>query len=260
MDFENLKLNAEDGILTITINREEKLNALNSHTIRELGEAFQSVYDDNDIKAVIITGYGEKAFAAGADIKEVASLHEVNARKFAETGQEVFAMIENCNKPVIAAINGFALGAGCELAMACHMRIASENAKLGLPEVNLGLIPGYGGTQRLTQLIGKGKAMELMITADMISATDALRLGLVNHIATSKAEAISKAEEILKKIMSKAPLAVGMIVNCVNAAFDPEERGYQTEANSFSNLCKSKDFQEGTSAFIEKRKSEFIGE
>lgn len=258
-DFENLILDKNNGILTITINRPDKLNALNAATIEEIRMAIEIAYEDNEVKGIIITGSGEKAFVAGADINEIAALNELNSRKFAENGQEVFSSIEDCEKPVIAAINGFALGGGCELAMACHMRIATENAKFGQPEVNLGLIPGYGGTQRLTQLVGKGKAMELMMTGDMISAEEARHLGLVNHLVRDRRELMEKSEEILHKIAKKAPLAIGMVINCINAAFDSEENGYQTEANSFARCCKSEDFKEGTSAFLEKRSPTFAG-
>lgn len=236
------------------------MNALNYSTLEELKEIFEEVIDKRSIKAVILTGAGEKAFVAGADISEIASLNEVNARKFAENGQEIFAMIENCHKPVIAVTNGFTLGGGCELAMACHMRIATANAKFGQPEVNLGIIPGYGGTQRLTQLIGRGKANELMMTGDMIGAEEATKLGLVNHVLPTKLEALEKAEEIIAKIMSKAPLAIGMIVDCVNAVYLSKEDGYQTEANSFARCVKSGDYKEGTTAFLEKRKPIFKGE
>ncbi len=259
-DFKNILTEDKNGVLYLTINREDKLNALNFATLEELKAIFEQVVDDRAIKAVILTGAGEKAFVAGADISEIATLNEVNVRKFAENGQEIFAMIENCHKPVIAVTNGFTLGGGCELAMACHIRIASANAKFGQPEVNLGIIPGYGGTQRLTHLIGRGKANELMMTGDMIGAEEARQLGLVNHVLPTKAEAMSKAEEIIAKIMSKAPLAIGMIVDCVNAVFLPEENGYQTEANSFARCVKSGDYKEGTSAFLEKRKPVFKGE
>ena len=258
-EFNNISLAISNGILTITIDRVEKMNALNLDTVEELRTAFQEVYDDKEIKGVIITGQGEKAFVAGADIKEIAELNEVNGRKFAENGQEVFALIENCHKPVIAAVNGYALGGGCELAMACHIRVAVGNAKFGQPEVNLGIIPGYGGTQRLTQLVGKGRALELLMTGDMISAQEAYELGLVNHVV-EKDDLIDKCEEILEKITSKAPLAVGMIVTCVNAFYTHDENGYQTEANSFSSCCKSEDFNEGTKAFLEKRTPVFKGE
>ncbi len=255
----NLMLDLQDGILTITIDRASKLNALNSATIQEIKTTMQEVYDNDNIRGIIITGDGEKAFAAGADIAEIAELNEVNGRRFAERGQEVFGMIEYCTKPVIAAVNGYALGGGCELAMACHIRVASENAKFAQPEVNLGLIPGYGGTQRLTQLIGKGRAMELLMTGDTLTAKQARKYGLVNHV-TSFDDLLPKCHEILRKIISKAPLAVGLIVDCVNAVYEKEEHGYQTEANSFSRCCGSHDFQEGTRAFLEKRKPVFRGD
>jgi len=186
-------------------------------------------------------------------------LNEVSGRKFAENGQEIFAMIEECEKPVIAAVNGFALGGGCELAMACHIRIATENAKFGQPEVNLGLIPGYGGTQRLTRLVGKGKALELLMTADTISANEAKDLGLVNHVVTDIPALIEMSNKIIRKILSKAPIAIGMITNSVNAYYMKNTDGYQTEANNFQSCCQSSDFKEGTVAFIEKRKPEFKG-
>lgn len=258
MAYHNLTLEQNDGILTITINRESKLNALNIETVEEIKTAFQKVYDDNSISAVILTGAGEKAFVAGADISEIAQLTEVNGRSFAENGQDVFQSIENCSKPVIAAVNGFALGGGCELAMACHMRIAAPHAKFGQPEVNLGIIPGYGGTQRLTQLIGKGKAFELLMTGDMIDADEALNLGLVNHVVES-AQLINKCEEVIGKIRQKSPSAVGKIVDCVNAVFNDGEDGYQTEANAFGRCCGLDDFKEGTAAFLEKRKPNFKG-
>ena len=259
-DLPNILTEEKNGVLYLTVNREDKMNALNFATLEEIKGIFEEAADNRTIKAVIITGAGEKAFIAGADISEIATLNEVNARKFAENGQEIFAMIENCHKPVIAVANGFTLGGGCELAMACHMRIATANAKFGQPEVNLGIIPGYGGTQRLTHLVGRGKAIELMMTGDMIGAEEARELGLVNYVLATKAEAMEKAEEIIGKIMSKAPLAIGMIVDCVNAAFLSDENGYQTEANSFARCVKSGDYKEGTSAFLEKRKPIFKGE
>lgn len=258
--FENLLASIDNGVFTISINREEKLNALNVATVDELRRAIQNVYDTQTIKAAIITGTGSKSFVAGADITEIAQLNELNGRKFAENGQEVFQLIESCPKPVIAAINGYALGGGCELAMACHLRVATSSAKFGQPEVNLGILPGYGGTQRLSHLIGKSRALELLMTGDIITAQKALEFGLVNYITESTDDLMVKCKEILGKILSKAPLAVGMVVNCVNAAYDPEQRGYQTEANSFANCCKSNDFKEGTSAFLEKRTPNFQGE
>lgn len=259
-EFQNILVEDKEGLLLLTVNREESLNALNFATLEELKAIFEEIADNKDIKAVIITGAGEKAFVAGADIREIATLNEVNARKFSENGQEVFSMIENCHKPVIAVTNGYTLGGGCELAIACHMRIATANAKFGQPEVNLGIIPGYGGTQRLTHLIGRGKANELMMTGDLIDANEAKSLGLVNHVLATKQEAIEKAESILHVIMSKAPLAIGMIVDCVNAVYLAEENGFQTEANSFARCVKSGDYKEGTSAFLEKRKPVFKGE
>lgn len=259
-DFKNILTDVKNGVLHLTVNREDKMNALNFETLDELRAIFEEVSDTKEIKAVIITGSGEKAFIAGADISEIATLNEVNARKFSENGQEIFSMIENCHKPVIAVTNGYTLGGGCELAMACHIRIATANAKFGQPEVNLGIIPGYGGTQRLTILIGRGKANELMMTGDMIGADEAKTLGLVNHVLPTKEEALAKAEEIIAKILSKAPLAIGMIIDCVNSAYIPDENSFQTEANSFARCVKSGDYKEGTSAFLEKRQPHFKGE
>jgi len=259
-DLQNLSLSTEGSILTITINRETKLNALNTGTISELKEVIQQVYDDKDISGVIITGAGEKAFVAGADISEFSQLNEMNARKFAEEGQEVFQLIENCHTPIIAVVNGFALGGGCELAMACHMRVACASARFGQPEVNLGILPGYGGTQRLTQLIGKGRAFEFLMSGDMMDANQALSFGLVNHVEVDKEAALAKANEILEKISAKAPIAIGLVVDCVNAVFNHDENGYQTEANAFARCCGTDDFKEGAAAFMEKRKPEFKGE
>lgn len=259
-ESKNILSESKDGILYLTINREPKLNALDYRTLQEIKNIFNEVSDNKSIRAVIITGAGEKAFAAGADINEIAELNELNARKFSESGQEIFNLIETCHKPVIAVVNGYALGGGCELAMACHMRIASSNAMFGQPEVNLGIIPGYGGTQRLTMLIGRGKACELLMTGDMIGAEEAKDLGLVNHVLPTKADAIAKAEEIIQKIMGKAPLAIGMIVDCINSVFEDNENGYQIEANSFARCVKSEDYLEGTAAFLEKRKPNFKGE
>lgn len=256
--FKNLSVDIVDGILMIIINRVEKLNALNFKTLEEIKEAIQRAYDETEIKSVLITGAGEKAFVAGADISEFTQINDLNARKFAENGQEIFQLIESCPKPVLAAVNGYALGGGCELALACHMRVASDNAKFGLPEVTLGILPGYGGTQRLPQLIGKGRAFEFIMTGDMISAEDAYRIGLVNHV-TTKDGLMPKCKEILGKIMDRAPLAIAQVVESVNAVYKKEEDGYQTEANSFSIACKSEDFKEGTAAFLEKRKANFKG-
>jgi enoyl-CoA hydratase len=257
--FQNINLIRQNGIAKLIINRPAKRNALNTKTMDELKIAIQEVYDDASIKGLIVTGEGDQAFVAGADISEIADLTQVNSRKYSEKGQEIFSLFENCPKPTIAAINGFALGGGCELAMACHIRVAVESAKLGQPEVTLGLIPGYGGTQRLTQLVGKAKAFELIMTGDLISATEAHRIGLVNHVVEDIPALMTKAEEILRKIISRAPLAIEMSINCINAVFNEEEDGYYTEANSFSICCKSEDFKEGTKAFLEKRKPVFTG-
>jgi len=259
-NYKNLKFELTEGIVELTINRPDKLNALNIQTIEEINLAFEEIYDNPEIKAVLLTGEGEKAFVAGADISEIAGLNDLSARKFAESGQEVFASIEKCHKPVIALVNGFALGGGCELAMACHMRVATANARFGQPEVNLGLIPGYGGTQRLTQLVGKAKSFELSMTGDMIKADEALSLGLINHVCEDREAAHTKCTEILGKIMSKAPVAVGMVIDCVNAVYQNDENGYQTEANGFATCVKTEDFKEGTTAFLEKRKANFKGE
>ncbi len=259
-EFENLTLTADDGIVIITISRSEKLNALNTELLEELRIAIQSVYDDKEAKGVIITGSGDKAFVSGADIEELSGLSELQGRKFSENGQEIMALIENSHKPIIAAIDGYALGGGCELAMACHIRVATERSFFGLPEVTLGLIPGYGGTQRLTQLVGKGRALEMMMTADIIPAKTAHQIGLVNHVVDTKENLIVKCKELLGKILGNAPLAVGVLISCVSAVYNQDENGYQTESNSFSNCFKSEDFKEGVLAFLEKRKPKFQGE
>ena len=258
--FDNLLFQPDPttGILRLTVNRPTKLNALNAATIADLRRSMQLALDDEQVRGVLLTGSGEKAFVAGADIAELSALNEIVGRRASEMGQEVFCMIEESPKPVIAAVNGFALGGGCELAMACHLRVAADTARFGQPEVNLGLVPGYGGTQRLGQLIGKGKALELLLTADLIKADEALRLGLVNHVVPL-AELLPFCEQLLGKILSKAPLAVGMIIDCVNAAYDAERHGYQTEANAFGRCCGTADFAEGTRAFLEKRPAAFGG-
>ena len=258
--FENLlyDLDAASGILTITINRPTKLNALNAATIADIDMAMQRALDEPQVRGIILTGSGEKAFVAGADIAELAALTPTQAVRAAEYGQEAFCRIENSNKPVIAAVNGFALGGGCELAMACHMRVASDNARFGQPEVNLGLLPGYGGTQRLPQLIGKGKAIELLLTADMVKADEALRLGLVNHVVP-QAELLPFCQQLLGKILGKAPLAVGMVLECVNAHYAKGADGYAAEVKAFGQAFDSQDFKEGTTAFVEKRAAVFTG-
>jgi enoyl-CoA hydratase len=243
----------------ITISRPESLNALNSGVLAELNTTFKSLVSDSSVSAIILTGDGEKAFVAGADIKELAALSKEQAFELSRFGQKLFADIENSPKPVIAAVNGFALGGGCELAMACHFRIATENAKFGQPEVNLGIIPGYGGTQRLTQLIGRGKALELLLTGDMINAQEAKALGLVNHVVANKEELVALARKIAYKISSKGPLAIKHVISSVNAGFSFEKEGYQKEAELFGECATTADFKEGTSAFIEKRQPNFKG-
>jgi enoyl-CoA hydratase len=247
----------ENGIFTVTINRPDKLNALNKDVFTDLDVMLKEVEQNADIRGIIITGAGQKAFVAGADISEFLGLHGSQGMDLARRGQEIFSRIEGCTKPVIAAVNGFALGGGCELAMACHMRIASENAKFGQPEVNLGLIPGYGGTQRLVQLIGKGRALELLMTAGMIDAPTALQFGLVNHVV-SQDQLLAKAIEILTVITSKAPLAISRCITAANAVYG-QVNGYEVELESFGQCFDTEDMKEGTSAFLEKRKANFKG-
>ncbi len=255
--FENILIHAEDQIATLTINRPDKLNALNKFTLLELKCALQKISMDKNIKALIITGSGERAFIAGADINEIAMLDESNARSFSENGQEIFRLIENSRKPVIGAINGYALGGGCELALSCHIRLASKNAKFGLPEASLGILPAFGGTQRLTRMIGKGIALEIMLTGDMISAERALEIGLINHIVDNPSDLIPACKKILDKILTNAPLSTGKIITASNAAYTNE--GYLVETDCFADLIKTDDFAEGTKAFIEKRTPKFIG-
>jgi enoyl-CoA hydratase len=256
----NLKIQQRDHCLTITISRPEALNALNAAVFAELKEAIKDVYENISIRGVILTGDGEKAFVAGADIKELSVLTKDEALKLSAGGQQLFKMIEDCPKPIIAAINGFTLGGGCELAMACHMRIATESSKFGQPEVNLGIIPGYGATQRLTQLVGRGKALELMLTGDMITAQEAKNLGLVNHVVANKDELIALANKIIDKIAAKGPVAIGNVIKSVSAGFGFEPAGYAAEAKYFAECTTTSDFKEGTSAFIEKRQPKFKGE
>jgi len=258
MDYTCILSKQEHGIASITINRPDKLNALNKATLTELDHAIGAAFEDANVYGIIITGAGEKAFVAGADISEFTGLNIEEGRALSQTGQDIFARIETGPKPVIAAVNGFALGGGCELAMACHIRVSSQNALFGQPEVNLGLIPGYGGTQRLIQLIGKGKAAELLMTADMIKAEAALNLGLTNYV-TSQDELMPKCVEILEKIRGKSPLAIGEVITCVNAYFEDGTDGFATEVNQFGNCIGTEDFKEGTAAFLEKRKASFPG-
>lgn len=247
------------GILTITLNNPATHNSLSTACIDALREVIQEVYDNSDIKSVIITGAGEEAFATGTAPQEIQQLNELNGRKFAEQGQETFALLENCHKPILAAINGAALSGGFELALACHLRIASENATFRFPELSMGIIPGFGGTQRLTHLIGKSKALELMMTGEQLTAAAAKDLGVISYVASYKEALMKKSRELLRKIMAHAPLAVGMLVNCTNAAYNPHENGYQTEANSFANCCKTEDLKEGIAAFLAKRPPVFKG-
>jgi enoyl-CoA hydratase len=254
-----LRTTQNNSILTIAIMRPSALNALNSEVMNELEKVIHEASKNAEVKALIITGDGDKAFVAGADIKELMVLTAAPALALAERGQKLFRSIENFPKPVIAAVNGFALGGGCELAMACHMRIATENAKFGQPEVNLGIIPGYGGTQRMTQLVGRGKALELLLTGDLISANEAKSIGLVNHVVGNKEELLALAEKMLLKILAKGPVAVTNVIRSVNAGFNFENQGYQTEATLFSECSTTSDFKEGTSAFLEKRPPVFQG-
>ena len=259
MIFENILVQKTAALAQITINRPKKLNALNKATIYELHKAFDALESDLNIKAIILTGSGEKAFVAGADISEFAHFTSDEGATLAREGQEIlFNFIENLATPVIAAINGFALGGGLELAMACHFRIASENAKMGLPEVSLGVIPGYGGTQRLPQLVGKGKAMEMIMTAGMISAEDAKNCGLVNHVTTQE-ELMLLVEKIASKILRNSPVAISAAILAVNANFEDGVNGFDTEINAFGDCFGTEDFREGTTAFLEKRKPNFSG-
>ena len=259
MDYKNLNVKTSNGIIILTINREKALNALNNQTMEELKDFFSKVAPRRKkAKGIIITGAGEKSFVAGADIKEFLGMDESAAMAMSKRGQDVFFMIERFPKPVIAAVNGFALGGGCELAMACHMRIASEKARFGQPEVNLGIIPGYGGTQRLVQHVGKGKAIELMMTGDMIGAAEAKELGLVNHVVPH-GEEVTKAKEILKKIATKAPIAITKVIDCVNAYYNGAIDGYTVEVEEFGVSANTEDFKEGANAFVERRPAKFQG-
>jgi len=257
VDYQTLLTENENGILIITINRVDKMNALNKDVFNELDKAIDEVYSNADIKSVIITGAGTKAFVAGADISEFMALKPGESTKLSKRGQDVFDKIENCPKPVVAAVNGFALGGGCELALACHFIYASENAKFGQPEVNLGLIPGYGGTQRLTQLVGRSLAMELLMSGNMITAKDAMEYGIVNKVVEQD-QLLTTAKAILGIIQTKAPIAVSKIIECVNN-FDHTQQGYDFEIKKFGECFETEDMKEGVSAFLEKRKAKFKG-
>ncbi len=259
MSYQNILISREESITTITINRPKKLNALNRETIAELHDAFEEADADEDTRVIILTGSGEKAFVAGADISEFADFDVDKGSELARKGQELlFDFVEKLGTPVIAAINGFALGGGLELAMSAHFRIASDNAKMGLPEVSLGVIPGYGGTQRLPQLVGKGRAMEIIFTAGMIDASQALQYGLVNHVTTLE-ELIPFTEKIANKISRNSGVAIKAAIKAVNAGFIDGVNGFDKEIESFGNCFGTDDFKEGTSAFLEKRKAEFPG-
>jgi enoyl-CoA hydratase len=254
--YQSLLTTFENNTLLITVNRPDKLNAINEVVMKELGEVVQEIYSNESIKSAIITGAGEKAFVAGADISEFNGVSD-DGTAMSKKGQDIFSGIEHSPKPVIAAINGFALGAGCELAMSCHFRIASRNAKFGQPEVNLGLVPGYGGTQRLVQLIGKGRAIEMLLTANMIDADTALKYGLVNYVVEA-GDLLTKAKEIVSLINSKAPLAVAGCIKAANAVFENTD-GYEIEAKLFGECFATEDMKEGRDAFLSKRKAIFKG-
>lgn len=257
MTYENIIVSTHNGISTIAINRPSKLNALNTKTIQELQGAFEACGQDQSVRVILITGSGDKAFVAGADIKEFADYSVVEGTDLAATGQhQLFDRIENFSKPVIAAINGFALGGGLELAMAAHFRIACSSAKMGLPEVSLGLIPGYGGTQRLPQLIGKGRAMEMIMTAGMITADQALDYGLVNHVVP-QGELTLFTLLLAEKIIKNSPNAIRAAIQAINAGFEDGVNGFDTEIEQFGSCFGTNDFKEGTQAFLEKRKAKF---
>src|SRR3954469_25694192 len=257
--MENVRIETHDSVAIITIDRPKVLNALNAQTVGEIGEAFEQVRNDDSVKAVILTGAGEKAFVAGADIGELAKMTPITGKATAERGQAILSFIERFPKIVIAAINGFALGGGCELALACHIRIASEKAQIGLPEVTLGIIPGYGGTQRMARLLGKGKALELICTGDRIGAADAEKIGLVNRVVPAD-QLMTTCEEMARKIMSRGPLAIRASIEAVNNGLEmPFEEGQFLEATLFGLLCASDDTKEGMRAFLEKRAANFTG-
>lgn len=259
MNYENILSEEENGINTITINRPKKLNALNKATIKELHQAFADAELDDAVKVVILTGSGEKAFVAGADISEFSEFSEEQGKELAAEGQRLlFDFVANFSKPVIAAVNGFALGGGLELALAAHFRVASDNAKMGLPEVSLGVIPGYGGTQRLPQIVGKGRAMEMIMTAGMIDANQALQYNLVNHV-TSQEELLPLAQKLAGKIMNNSLVAISAAIKAINANYDKKADGFEVEIEEFGNSFGTEDFKEGTAAFLNKKKANFPG-
>jgi enoyl-CoA hydratase len=253
MSYENILLEIREPLAVITLNRPKVLNALNAASLRELDAAVAELSSRKEIRAILLTGAGEKAFAAGADIQELAQVSAIEGHQLALRGQRIFDRIESCGKPVIACINGFALGGGCELAMACTFRIASENAKFGQPEVKLGIIPGYGGTQRLSRLIGKGAALKLILTGEIIPASEALRLGLVEEVVAPD-QLLPRAEQLAQAIAAVAPLAVEKSIAAVHAGYDlPLRQALDLEASLFSICCATEDKAEGTRAFLEKR-------
>ena len=258
MSYSTILTSLENDILIVTINRPDKMNALNKDVFTDLNNVVDEINNTAAIKSAIITGAGPKAFVAGTDISELSALNKEQAKALAKRGQDIFLKIEQSAKPIIAAVNGFALGGGCELAMACHFRIASDNAKFGQPEVNLGLIPGYGGTQRLTQLIGKGRAIELLISANMIDANTSLQYWLVNYVVPV-AELLDRTKSILQTINTKAPIAIAKCIEAANAVFDETKNGFNEEVNLFGECFATEDMKEGTTAFLEKRKAVFKG-
>jgi enoyl-CoA hydratase len=259
VEFETLLFSVDDhNIAKIIINRPDKLNALNNNVLNELGTAFKHIRQESSIKGVILTGQGEKAFVAGADIRDLSTLNEKTGKRASENGQDIFNYIEETPKPVIALVNGYALGGGTELALACHIRIATENAVFGLPEVGLGLIPGYGGTQRLTRLVGKGRALEMILSGSHIKAMRALETGLVNRVVPIR-EGAEAAAEMMNLIIRNSPVAVAKAIHAVNTCEYDRDEGYQVESNHFGELCGTSDFKEGTTAFLEKRKANFTG-
>lgn len=258
-EYSNLTLEVQDRIAVLSVNRPEKLNALNEQTIRELGQAFEEITGRDDVGGVLLTGVGEKAFVAGADIAELSKMGPVDGIEVSRLGQQVFRRIELSRKPVIAAVNGFALGGGCELALACHLRIASDNAQFGLPEVKLGIIPGYGGTLRLPRIVGKGRALELMLTAQFIKADEAYRIGLANKVVP-QAELMDTARKTLSTILANGPIAVGLAIECTTRGMEMSvDDGLALESNLFGLLAATSDMREGMQAFLEKRKAEFTG-
>lgn len=259
MEFQNLQTSSGDGITRITVNRPDKLNALNLDTLVELGQAFEQAANDEEVRVVILSGAGEKAFVAGADISEINQLSPIEARDFSELGQQLMLQIENLGKPVIAAVNGFALGGGCELALACSIRLASDNARLGLPEIKLGIIPGFGGTQRLVRMVGRSKALEMALGGEPISAEEALRLNLVSKVYT-QTELHDQADQLAAALAKAAPIALKHILQAVQHGADlPLQDALAMETQLFALCCSTHDMREGTTAFLEKRAAEFTG-